>query len=310
MASVFTSIKCAVRYDNARIISWTMEPNYTYPEDFTITVERSRAGGQWIPIAENLTNVCAFVDTDKRDFNKYLNDFYRVVLKSESGAEEYVSESCAAGVGKSYPFSSEARNAITSIEKQIELTGRFGVLLKKKEWGKPCPRCTDFKGQNTVNEHCPVCLGTGIDGGYYDGIPLNIEAGVPEVMQQLNQLGMMQSAKMTAKCVAYPWITRGDVWCDNDTNERFYIANVTPISMYKSTPLIFQLTMTKLELTDVMHSSAADTKVGTDNPWDDSLVTYDPVSTPDEEQEDPAPVQGDISNEPDSINWKEELSKL
>lgn len=310
MAGVFTSIDCAVRSDGARVVTWTMEPNYTYPADFTITVERSRAGGQWIPIAEDLTGVCAYIDTEKRNFNKYLNDFYRVVLKSATTEEEYVSESCAAGIKSSWPNSSEARNAIASMEREISLTGRTGVLLKKKEWGKPCPKCTDFNGQTTVNEHCPVCLGTGIDGGYYDGIPLNIKGDIPEVTQQLNQLGLVQSEKLTASCIAYPWITRGDVWCDSETNDRYYIATATPASMYKSTPLVYKLVMMKLELTDALHSDEANDKVAADNPWDDSLVTYDPVSTPDEEAEEPEVQHGDISREPDTINWKEELSKL
>ena len=310
MAGVFNSVTCSVRYDNARVISWNLIPNYAYPADIEYTVERSRAGGQWIPIASGLQDVCAYIDTEKRNFNKYLNDFYRVVLTSPSTGETYVSDSCAAGITEAYPFSSEAANAISQIEKEIELTGRHGVLLKKKEWGKPCPKCTDFNGQSTVNEHCPVCLGTGIDGGYYDGIPLNVTSEVPEVLQQMSQLGVVQSSKMTVRCIAYPWITRGDVWCDTTSNERFYIANVTPRSMYKNVPMVFALTMTKVELTDAMHSPAADTKVATDNPWDDALVTYDPVSTVDEEAEEPEPEQGDISAESDTINWKEALSKL
>jgi hypothetical protein len=120
---------------------------------------------------------------------------------------------------------------------------------------------------------------------------------------------MMQSAKLTAKCVAYPWITRGDVWCDSDTNERFYIANVTPISMYKSTPLIFQLTLTKLEITDALHSTSADNKVAADNPWNDALVKYEPTNSQPESHENSGEQQTS-DDETDNINWKDELSKL
>lgn len=276
MATPFTSVECAIRYDNARVITWNLNPLADYPEDFILAVENSRAGGPWETLASDLKDSCFYVDSRRRNYNKYMNECYRLRITSESTGENYVSDVVNAGSYGVYPFSSEAENVIKQVEKSIELSGCEGVLLKKKHWGTRCPDCTDFDDQTSVNEHCPRCLGTGFDGGFYQGITMAILKEHIDASEKQGNDCVEAEEKVQAKCVAYPWVRYGDVWCEKYTNKRFMIDKVTPSSSYKHVPLVYSITMHRIEYSDVMYTPPADAKVDIKDLYDSALVTYTP----------------------------------
>ena len=279
MANPFTSISCSIRYDNARLITWTMMPGANYPEDFTLRVENSRAGGPWQVIAEGLQNSCAFVDSRKRNYNKTLDDYYRVRYQSASTGEDYVSPITEAGNHKAFPFSADAENIVKQVETQMNISGCTGKLLKKKVWGVHCPLCVDFAGQETVNEHCPRCLGTGIDGGFFPGIPLSIIKDSIETQEQPSQIGFLQGETVKGRCIAYPWINYGDVWCEDNTNKRYVVAQATPAASFKTTALVYSIVMNQVEYTDVMHSHEADERVVETGAWQSEEASNMPKHT-------------------------------
>ena len=204
---------------------------------------------------------CIFVDSRRRNYNLKLNETYRLRFISPSTKEEYVSGIVEAGNHKAYPYSADAENVIKQLEAQIEISGCMGKLLKKKVWGYHCPLCVDFSGQMTVNEHCPRCLGTGIDGGYFPGVPLGIIKDSISIQESPSEMGYLQGETIQAKCIAYPWISKGDVWCEDNTNKRYVIATATPASSYKTTHLLYTLVMHQVEYNDVLHSPLADERV-------------------------------------------------
>lgn len=276
MASPFKSISCAIRYDNARIISWTMIPGLKCPDKYTLQIENSRAGGPWTVLSDKLDGVCAFVDSRKRNYNKRMDECYRLRLLIPDTGEEYVSDIVDAGNNKAYPYSADAENVIKQAESQIKESGCAGKLLIKRVWGRRCPLCTDFRGQSTVNEHCPRCLGTGIDGGYYPGMPLTVIKDSIQTQSTTSEMGYVQSEAVQCRCIAYPWIKPGDVWCEDATNKRFVINACTPAASYKTTTLIYQMAMNRVEYTDVLHSMEADKKVAAVGSWEDAQASTMP----------------------------------
>lgn len=279
MANPFVSLTCTIRHDNARVLVWSLLPGATYPADFILQVENSRAGGPWEVISEGtLRDTCSFVDYRKRNYNKKMNEHYRIRLTAESTGEDWVSKPCEAGQTKTYPFSAEAENVIRQAEKAIKISGCTGVLLKKKVWGTRCLKCTDFDGQSTVNEHCVACFGTGIAGGYYSGISTDLIKDSITTDEDTSAMGYLQGETVQGRCIAYPWIHVGDVWVEDNTNKRYMIIKATPVASFKHVTLLYALVMTKIELTDVMYTSPADAKVTVKDLWDSATIEYTPES--------------------------------
>jgi hypothetical protein len=249
------------------------------PEDAILSVENSRAGGTWETLSDAVIDECFFVDTRRRNYNKYMNECYRLRLTiphEDADDEVYVSEVVQAGNFEAYPFSSEAENVIKQVEKDLELSGCTGVLLKKKHWGQRCEHCTDFEDQTTVNEHCPWCLGTGFKGGFYNGISMAVKKEKISTSEQQGKARVEQSEVVEGRCLAYPWVRYMDVWVEDKTNKRYQINHVTPIVSYKEVPLVYQIQMSKIEYSDVMYTPPADAKVVVKDLYDSALVEYTP----------------------------------
>lgn len=279
MKPPFTSLQATIRYDNARVLTWTLTPGAVFPSDTILAVENSRTGGTWEVLDDTLFDTCFYVDTRRRNYNKFMNECYRlrITIPHAGGEpEEYVSDPVQAGKFEAYPFSSEAENVIKMAEKDIELSGCTGVLLKKKHWGTRCTHCTDFDDQNTVNEHCPWCLGTGFAGGYYNGITMAIKKEKIQTVEEQSEACVEEAEIVEARCIAYPWVRYGDIWVEDKTNKRFKISLATPISSYKEVPLIYGIKMSKIEYNDVLYTPAADAKVNVKDLWDSSQVNYTP----------------------------------
>ena len=297
MANPFVSVTCTIRYDNARVLLWGLKPGANYPADFIFRVENSRSGGTWEVISEDIIDSCAFVDLRKRNYNKKMNEYYRIRLTAESTGEDWVSKPCEAGQTKTYPFSAEAENVIRQAEKAIKISGCTGVLLKKKVWGSRCLVCTDFRGESTVNEHCASCFGTGIAGGYYNGITTAMIKDSVVTAEDTSPIGYLQGETIQGRCIAYPWIHTGDVWVEDHTNNRYMISKTTPAASFKHVTLIYAITLHRLEMTDVMYTTPADAKVNVKDLWDSATVEYTPDSLR-------------IQEEQNISDWNEELEEL
>jgi hypothetical protein len=206
-----------------------------------------------------------------------MDECYRVRLIADN--EMWVSDVVNAGAYKVYPYSSEAENVLKQAGQAIDHSGCTGVLLKKKHWGTKCPKCTDFENDNTVNEHCAYCLGTGYVGGYYNGISMTVIKDSIKTDEANSEVGMLQGETVQGRCLAYPWIRVGDVWCEDGTNKRYIIDAAVPAASYKQATLVYQISMHRVEYTDVLYSDEADDMVVVNNIMDEANVNYTPIPT-------------------------------
>lgn len=268
VASIFDSVKVTINTKGHRIISWAFSKHADIPENATVQVQWARAGGAWQTLATSLQLSCCYTDMRKTNKNKYNNDFYRIKVITVQG-NQYVSQAQQAGINLSYPYSAEAKNLLRLADLQAKQTGRQGKLLKKIIYGQKCPSCRQFQDDLPVNEHCPICLGTGKKGGYYPAIDLNIIQQSQQSSRSIQELGSVHNVVLSAKCIAWPLIEKGDVWIDINNNQRFIIDTVGIISKYKHVPLLCMLQMHLLQQTDVLHTQTVQSLL------QDSLVTVD-----------------------------------
>jgi hypothetical protein len=127
--------------------------------------------------------------------------------------------------------------------------------------------CTDFDGQESVNEHCPHCSGTGVEGGYYPGISLALVKDGISKSERRGQLGRGQVEAFQGRCIAYPWIHVGDVWVEDGTNKRFVINELTPTSTYKTADLVYAIKADRAEYADQVYAPGNSYKVEVKDVW-------------------------------------------
>ena len=73
----------------------------------------------------------------------------------------------------------------------------------------------------------------------------------------------------------------GDVWCEDTTNKRFVINACTPAASYKTTPLVYSLTMSLVEYSDVLYTGEANDLVENKDKWQTDPEYKQPVGTDD-----------------------------
>jgi hypothetical protein len=195
---------------------------------------------------------CVFIDDTKMPWNKSRDLYYKARIYTEEGFID--TDPTPAGRGSIWHTNSDVKALIKSINTEIELNGRNGFLLKARKWGKKCHKCVDFGTGRPVDDHCPVCMGTGYEGGYYEAIRLPIIDQAPQVASARTQIDYVESEILQARCVAYPVINRGDIWVGCNYNDRYIIDQCSPTSLYKGVPVVYTLSMKKLPQTAVAYS--------------------------------------------------------
>lgn len=256
MASPFKEVNVIIKPDNSRLVYWNFTPKVEIPSSAKLSVQYARSLSSWQTLVKDLPISYCYTDSRVTNRNKYNNDFYRIALYT-SDSQSYISQPQQAGINLSYPYSSEANNLNRLTSLQLKKTGRQGFLMKKIMYGQKCPVCKQFDDDAPVNQHCPQCLGTGIKGGYYIAMPMNILQQGQTNNTNIAQTGVNVSITMSAKSIAWPLIEYGDIWSDKYTNQRYYIDSVSVLSKYKHVPLVYSLRMHLIELSDVVHTKKA-----------------------------------------------------
>ena len=212
---------------------------------------------------------CVFIDGERLPWNKRRDVYYKARIHH---GDTYT-DTCAtpAGRGQIWPESQNMLALMRTIEEEISQNGRSGKLLKARQWGKKCSRCSDYGTSRPIDDHCPECYGTGYKGGYYEAIPLDIVDQPPQVQQARTPVDYLEAEVLTARCAAYPVISRGDIWVGNNYNDRYIVDQCSPTSLYKGVPAVYSLSMKKLPQSDVIYTKTVEDII------EDSMVNWEVV---------------------------------
>ena len=255
----FRSLTCDIDLYGSRVIQWAMDGS-TPVASFSVDWSRSSTDDAWQELQDNITDSCVVIDARKLTFDKNTELYYRVKALDDKGNE--VETSCVVAAGNYIEPRDAAiiRGLTQDMQTEIRVSGRNGYLLKKIEWGTPCPRCSDFGTGDSMDPHCPICLGTGKRSGYYEALPLailpNVESRTTRTLQTTSETYLNN-----ATCIAEPIINRGDVWVGELQNDRYFIDGVNVTSEYKGIPLVYNLLMKRIPQSDVVYSNKMTQKI-------------------------------------------------
>jgi hypothetical protein len=255
MAQHFKYVHVLTDPDDNKIIHWKMDSNfYTGTAPLNFFVDWARSGGPWtcLNTSNPVINNCVYIDPIKRNFNMEKNLYYHIRVTVEGN--EFTSLPCQA-IGTLDKESYLAAKEICRMN-YLGLKRRGGIqgfLLKRKEWGPVCTKCTDFDIEEVVNGSCSICYGTGIVGGYYPGLEYWVNPKPISRNRQIDPSGKGEVNPQMKQVygVAYPWIDSGDIWVDAHSNERFVIRQIQHMAEMGNKPILITLPMQRLPETSI-----------------------------------------------------------
>ena len=239
----------------SRAITWHMDDPAGLPDPADFYVDRARTGGDWTLLAGPLANTCLCVDPERRDWNKDRNTYYRIRIKVD-GEWMYSTPEQALGEWSRSDYIL-AREICRKEYLLMRKAGEEGLLLKRREWGPRCS-CVDADTKEIPDARCTKCLGTGIRGGYYAGIPLPVLGTEPSgSVRSLGEAGLAHGEERSVRAVAYPLIVTDDVWVGRRSDERWRIRAIKTVAEVRRIPLVQMLQLQLLPQSDLMYSEQA-----------------------------------------------------
>ena len=263
-----------------KIIHWTMKHTFRPAGSTDFYIEKARSGGEWEEVAGPITDECTYIDVDRWNYNKDMNTFYRIRYDKGTLDWEYSIPVRAIGnwTRKEYALARElARKELLSYER----LGLPGVLLKRREWGEVCS-CCDYDTDEPVDGQCTLCFGTGITGGYFAPITLTVNPLQRSHLMQRTDQALQDDTKRLVRCVAYPTLIKeNDLWLDSHNGTRWVVRGVKDATELKGVPVIYELSLNRLPMTDVIYNEPVGTAKavevpvvatsGTEHTWQDDL---------------------------------------
>jgi hypothetical protein len=128
--------------------------------------------------------------------------------------------------------------------------------------------CTDEFTEEVTKTNCADCFGTGFEFGYFDPLPaMYADIGLQQNREHRNpNVGMEKQDIVTARFIGDPQIYSYDVWCNNYSDERHYIHNITEKAHVRGVGLIFEAELRLAPFTDIIYTipldNAFDLKAG------------------------------------------------
>lgn len=105
------------------------------------------------------------------------------------------------------------------------------AALKRRRWGKVCRECYDEVNREATREHCPFCLGTSFEGGYWSPVYIRGRKSPAPVQTQMSAHGETDLKTVTFTVLDYPHLEKKDVLVDLRRNDRYEVQMVVPTEL-------------------------------------------------------------------------------
>lgn len=164
------------------LLSWVLQDTDENPLIYTFTVQHSNNDSLGftdisIPLAFTIGN---FIQ--KMEIGNELNQFYRIKIINTKTKEETYSK--PQSYDKINDYVANAISYWEAIYLRNLIRRKTAVFFRMHE-GQRCPNCWDNLLKRVTKTNCPLCFGTGYNGGYYGPLPSFFSVIAPVPLVQL-----------------------------------------------------------------------------------------------------------------------------
>jgi len=92
-----------------------------------------------------------------------------------------------------------------------KFVGVQSYLFRKLSYGKRCPLCYDHRTEQIMDDHCPNCLGTSFEGGFFAPAPMLAQYETTPNSRDKTYFGKMEANQIGAWTTSLPVINSEDV---------------------------------------------------------------------------------------------------
>jgi len=240
MGSV-TVTRTTALFPSAVFIQWDISPDA--PGSFLTDIHRSGSPeGPWEPIGIALRDAYSYLDeyfnlpppenpgaehAGLNFFSLSRDVYYRVTVTPDSG-DTFVSAPTPIEPGL------DRRTRLLKRKMQRDasigfrkLNGIPTAVLKRKHWGPRCTYCYDATLREATIEHCPICLGTSFEGGYWAPVIITARRTPAPVQTQITAHGDSDVKVLSFITLDYPHIESRDILVDLRRNDRYRVEVAT-----------------------------------------------------------------------------------
>ena len=232
----------SIFYDHMTV-EWSIPSNWG---NCTFNVYRAPSdSGPFEKINETPLIGNSFKDPDNKDVSKARSSYYKIEVRLPSG--QYVSSKPITYINKRSNWVQIRADEIRRRELLLlrKFVGVRSLLFRRKTFGNRCSKCWDFTIEKIMKDHCTSCMGTGFEGGYFEGLELLVQYEQTLSQPVLGPGGLAEPNIIPAWTVNYPEIHSFDMLLRVPDWKMYRIEALQPTEL--QTVVVRQI-MTLLEL--------------------------------------------------------------
>lgn len=112
-----------------------------------------------------------------------------------------------------------------------KFTGVKSYLFRKKSYGKRCTLCYDTVKEQVTNDHCPSCLGTSFEGGYFEPTLFYAQYETTPNEKVRTYYGISEPNQIGAWTISVPEINDLDVIVRVGDWKAYRVEKITPTEL-------------------------------------------------------------------------------
>lgn len=241
---------------NRVLVEWAMAKDFLAPGPYTFTLYRGYAVDDPHPVALATTVDQPWLYDNNPIWPQKGTDVYYWVVMVDGEGHVYQSQAVS---GSTYWDSYDWTLARDIVRKEHMVmrkrAGTKGWLVKRRQWGDPCPDIDPVTGEIN-NPFGPPCYGTNFLGGYYDPIEYWVIINPTQRLAKLDaNQGLVTQTIETVRALAYPTPEPLDFWAHANTGQRFIVlGDISAIARHRGIDLILDLRLEERARSDPIYS--------------------------------------------------------